>query len=79
MPPFAEVSAQMLDPPPGSQMLTALEESAPMMQALRAPMDPGQGYWDEHVNEAEFDSDGGASEMNSANFNFPLLSQQVET
>ena len=69
----------MLEPPPGSQMLAALEETTPTMQALRAPMDPSQGYWDEHVNEAEFDGDDGSAEVNAANFNFPLLSQQVET
>lgn len=69
----------MLDPPPGSQMLTALDETADSMKELRAPIEPGQGYWDDHVNESEFDSDGGAAEMNAANFNFPLLNQQMET
>lgn len=76
MPPFAEVSAEMLDAPPGSQMLTALEETNDTMKELR---NPGQGYWDEHISEEEFDGDDGSAEMNAANFNFPLLSQQMET
>ena len=78
----------MLEPPPGSQMLVGtnpaqLEEDAPAMKMLRAPMDPGQGgYWDEHANEADFEEDGGTEMSEGAMnefFNFPLLDQQVET